>query len=56
MNWDQAAVSAYDLVIISTAHAAIDYTELGRWAQVIVDTRNAMAAVPLSDRAKVWKA
>ena len=56
VNWDQAAVSAYDLVIISTAHAAIDYTELGRWAQVIVDTRNAMAAVPLSDRAKVWKA
>ncbi len=56
VTWDQPTISAYDLVIISTAHAAVNYTELGEWAQAIIDTRNAMAAVPGADRAKVWKA
>jgi UDP-N-acetyl-D-glucosamine dehydrogenase len=54
--WNHAIVSGYDLVIISTAHAAVNYGELGEWAQAIVDTRNAMAAVQVADRAKVWKA
>ncbi len=56
INWDKAIISAYDLVIISTAHAAVNFGQLGEWAQVIVDTRNAMATIPLSDRTKVWKA
>jgi len=29
-------------VLISTAHANVDYAELGQWANLIVDTRNAM--------------
>ena len=56
VSWDRAAVASYDLVIISTAHAAVNYAELGQWAQAVVDTRNVMADVPLADRAKVWKA
>lgn len=54
--WDRATISAYDLVIISTAHAAVNYAQLGDWAQAIIDTRNAMAVVALPDRTKVWKA
>jgi UDP-N-acetyl-D-mannosaminuronate dehydrogenase len=46
-------VSTCDVVIISTAHPAVDYAQLAQWAQVIVDTRNAIASIPLSDRAKV---
>ena len=56
VSWDRATVASYDLVIISTAHAAVNYAELGQWAQAVVDTRNVMADVPLADRAKVWKA
>ncbi len=54
--WNQATVSGYDLVVISTAHASVNYTELGEWAGLIVDTRNAMAAVAVANPAKVWKA
>ena len=56
VSWDQATVSTYDVVIISAAHPAVDYAQLAQWVQVIVDTCNAMASIPLSDRAKVWKA
>ena len=54
--WDRATIGAFDVVVISTAHTAVNYAELGEWAQMIVDTRNAMAAVAVADRAKVWKA
>jgi UDP-N-acetyl-D-glucosamine dehydrogenase len=54
--WDRATIGAFDVAVISTAHTAVNYAELGEWAQMIVDTRNAMAAVAVADRAKVWKA
>ena len=44
--WNQAAVSAHDLVLISTHHAKVNLEELAAWAPVIVDTRNAMVNVP----------
>ena len=44
--WDQATVSAFDLVLISTNHARSNLSELAAWAPVIVDTRNAMVNVP----------
>ena len=53
--WDQATIAEYDAVLIATAHAATNWPELAAWARLIVDTRNAMAAVP-SAAAKVWKA
>jgi UDP-N-acetyl-D-glucosamine dehydrogenase len=55
-SWDQATIGGFDLVIIATAHSAVNYTELGAWAKCIVDTRNAMAPVAISDRSKIWKA
>lgn len=53
--WDKAAVGAYDAVIISTAHDAVNYKELGAWAQCIIDTRNAMRQVP-NPSAAIYKA
>lgn len=44
-----------DLTLIATAHDAVDHGELGRLAQVIVDTRNAMAGLD-GVTAKVFKA
>jgi UDP-N-acetyl-D-glucosamine dehydrogenase len=43
--WDQKTVSGFDAVLIATAHANLDYDQLGQWAKLIVDTRNAMKNV-----------
>jgi UDP-N-acetyl-D-glucosamine dehydrogenase len=53
--WDRATIAGFDAVVITTAHASVNYQELADWAQCIVDTRNAMAAVRVV-RGKVWKA
>lgn len=53
--WDQATVKSYDLVLISTNHACINYQELANWAECIVDARNAMAAAKTRP-GQVWKA
>lgn len=41
----------YDLIIITTAHRALDYAGIVTHAQAILDTRNALAHI--SDRAKI---
>ncbi len=53
--WDQAAISQFDLVLISTNHACIDYQQLADWSPCIVDTRNAMASCKTKP-GQVWKA
>jgi UDP-N-acetyl-D-glucosamine dehydrogenase len=53
--WDQATIESFDLVVVATAHACVNYQELAIWAQCIVDTRNAMAAVGVMP-GKTWKA
>lgn len=40
--WNQSIIGSYDCVLISTAHACVNYQELADWAPLIVDTRNAM--------------
>jgi UDP-N-acetyl-D-glucosamine dehydrogenase len=54
--WDRATVAGFDAVIIVTAHACVNYQQLGDWAQCIVDTRNVMATVRLSPGRAIWKA
>lgn len=54
-KWSEEMVSRYDAVLISTNHSKIDYRELGKWADLIVDTRNAMKGIDC-DRNKIWKA
>lgn len=50
-------VASYDVVLISTAHHAIDYAVVLEWAQVVVDTRNAIARLAgVTHHPKVVKA
>jgi UDP-N-acetyl-D-glucosamine dehydrogenase len=53
--WDRATISGFDVVVVATAHASVNYQELADWATCIVDTRNAMATLQVSS-GKVWKA
>lgn len=53
--WSEKEISAYDAVIIATAHSGVDYAALARFASLIVDTRNAMAAIPTA-AGQLWKA
>ncbi len=46
VSWNQATISSFDLVLISTAHASVNYRELADWAKLIVDTRNVMHGFP----------
>jgi UDP-N-acetyl-D-glucosamine dehydrogenase len=59
VKWNRKTISAFDAVLISTAHAAVNYKQLADWARLIVDTRNAMAGIKTRARGvndKVWKA
>ena len=53
--WTRPTISGFDLVLIATAHACVNYQELADWAQCIIDTRNVMASVNVAS-GKVWKA
>jgi len=54
-KWNQKNISNFDLVLISTAHAAVNYDELAKWSSCIVDTRNVMAKIKTKP-GQVWKA
>jgi UDP-N-acetyl-D-glucosamine dehydrogenase len=54
VKWDRRSISGFDLVLISTAHADVNYQQLAQWAPLIVDTRNAMARVKTKP-GQVWK-
>jgi UDP-N-acetyl-D-glucosamine dehydrogenase len=56
VDWNRQTVAAFDLVLISTAHRAVNYAELAQWAQCIVDTRNVMAPYMQEFGSKIWKA
>lgn len=53
--WNRETVASFDAVLISTAHRAVSYHELAEWSSCIIDTRNAMAAIPTRP-GTVWKA
>ncbi|MBA2271170.1 MAG: nucleotide sugar dehydrogenase [Chthoniobacterales bacterium] len=53
--WNKETLSAFDAVVIATAHSSVNYQQLADWTDCIVDTRNAMAALSLPN-GKVWKA
>ncbi len=55
VSWDKDTVTGFDLVLIATNHACVNYRELASWAPCIVDTRNAMAGLEANPR-QVWKA
>lgn len=45
VEWSKDIISSYDCILISTAHKCVNYRELAEWAQLIVDTRNAMEGI-----------
>jgi UDP-N-acetyl-D-glucosamine dehydrogenase len=55
IDWNAGTIASFDLVLIATNHACVNYEELADWARCIVDTRNAMATVKVA-AGKVWKA
>jgi UDP-N-acetyl-D-glucosamine dehydrogenase len=55
VTWDEKTLSGYDVVVISTNHQSVNYSELANWATSIVDCRNAMAGVETKP-GLVWKA
>jgi UDP-N-acetyl-D-glucosamine dehydrogenase len=55
VEWDHKAISGFDLALIATNHACINYKELAAWSPCIVDTRNAMAGI-VTVPGHVWKA
>jgi UDP-N-acetyl-D-glucosamine dehydrogenase len=55
VTWNRKTISGFDLVLLATNHACVNYRELADWSPCIVDTRNALAAVPTKS-GQVWKA
>lgn len=45
VEWNQTTISSFDLCLIATAHANVDYQQLSDWVKLIIDTRNAMKTV-----------
>ena len=41
-------------ILLAREHSQFDYEFIGRYAQLVVDTRNAMAGFPEPEH-KVWK-
>jgi len=56
VEWNQETISNFDVVLISTAHAAVNYRDLAFWARCIVDTRNACARFAEDFPGKIWNA
>ena len=55
VTWDRDTIADFNVVLIATAHASVNYRELAEWSRCIVDTRNAMAN-EAPGTGKVWKA
>jgi UDP-N-acetyl-D-glucosamine dehydrogenase len=55
VSWDRATIQAFDLALIATNHANVNYQDLSAWANCIVDTRNAMTPIETKP-GQVWKA
>ena len=55
VEWNRSNIANFNLVLIATNHASVNYRELADWAQCIVDTRNAMAEIAVPPN-KLWKA
>ena len=43
--WNKQTITAFDVVLIATNHACVNYQELADWTECIVDTRNAMSGI-----------
>lgn len=53
--WSRENITSFDLVLVATNHACVDYEQLADWAACIVDTRNALQSVKTKP-GQLWKA
>ena len=53
--WNEQVLRGFDIVLIATNHKSVNYQELAKWAQCILDTRNAMAGIQTRP-GQLWKA
>jgi len=53
--WDRETIQRFDVVLVSTHHAAVNYQELADWAACVVDTRNVMSSLKVRP-GTVWQA
>jgi UDP-N-acetyl-D-glucosamine dehydrogenase len=52
--WSRAEIAGHDAVVIATNHTVLDLTALANWADLVIDTRDAMRGI--EGRAAVVKA
>lgn len=43
--WSEETIRSQDAIVIATNHKAVNLSDLGSWATLIIDTRNAMAGI-----------
>jgi len=53
--WNKETITSFDLVLIATNHACVNYQDVADWTECIVDTRNAMSGIGTLP-GQVWKA
>ena len=56
IEWDQVTINGFDAVLISTNHSDIDYFELAKWSDCVIDTRNAMKGINPKNGHHIFKA
>jgi UDP-N-acetyl-D-glucosamine dehydrogenase len=54
VSWNEQTLKSFDAVVIATKHDAVNYQELANWSKCVVDTRNAMAGIPMRE-GQLWK-
>jgi UDP-N-acetyl-D-glucosamine dehydrogenase len=55
VNWSRDSLASFDVSLILTNHACIDYRQLTDWSHLIVDTRNVIDGVA-TNREHLWRA
>lgn len=53
IEWNKEMVSNFDAILISTNHSSINYQELLKWSECIIDSRN---AIQIKSCKKLFKA
>lgn len=56
VEWKEEIINDFDSVIIVTDHKDVDYKNLKRWSDSIIDTRNVFPNLVESDKNHIYKA
>ena len=54
--WSEEIVSSFDAVIISTNHSDVNYKQLAKWSDCIIDSRNEMNGIEKKSDIHIWQA